>query len=72
MKTTGAYDCVTIPGAVKNTDANAIVPERICGRHFVTMTAMASTTVCSNFLVIFSRGKCFKMSSKSLEVCPKS
>ena len=50
MKTSG-YDCVTIPGAVKNTaDMNA-APERICGRQFVTVTGMAAAakTICSEF-----------------------
>ena len=52
MKTSG-YDCVTIPGAVKNTaDMNA-VPERICGRQFVTVTGMAAAakTICSEFFL---------------------
>ena len=50
MMTLG-YDCVTIPGAVKNTaDMNA-APERICGRQFVTATGMADVakTICSEF-----------------------
>jgi len=47
MKTSG-YDCVTIPGAVKNSADMKAVEERICGRKFVTMNeAMASTTICS-------------------------
>ena len=42
------YDCVTIPGAVKNTVNMVAVPERICGRKLVTVDgAMVSVTVCS-------------------------
>lgn len=49
MKTSG-YDCVTIPGAVKNTKLMAAVDERLCGRKFVTATmAMVSATVCSEY-----------------------
>lgn len=48
---TFGYDCVTIPGAVKNTaDMNA-APERICGRQFVTATkgmAALAKTICSS------------------------
>ena len=43
------YDCVTIPGAVKNTVNMNAVLERICGRKFVTTGGMTkvSKTVCS-------------------------
>ena len=43
------YDCVTIPGAVKNTVNMDAVLERICGRKFVTTGGMTmeSKTVCS-------------------------
>ena len=43
------YDCVTIPGAVKNTVNMNAVPERICGRKFVTVggNTVVSVTVCS-------------------------
>ena len=45
---TGGYDCVTIPGAVKNINIMTPVEERLCGRQFVTSTmAMMSTTICS-------------------------
>ena len=46
--TKAGYDCVTIPGAVKNTVNMVAVPERICGRKLVTVDgAMVSVTVCS-------------------------
>ena len=50
MKTSG-YDCVTIPGAVKNTNDMNAAAERICGRQFVTATGMAAAakTICSEF-----------------------
>ena len=54
MKTEG-YDCVTIPGAVKNTADMKGVGERLCGRKFVDVTAdtkaMASATVCSKLYI---------------------
>ena len=66
MKTMG-YDCVTIPGAVKNTaDMNA-APERICGRQFVTATGMAAAakTICSKFcFCIIRKKKSFKSPSQ--------
>ena len=47
--TKAGYDCVTIPGAVKNNAIMTAVPERICGRKFVTVggATMVSVTVCS-------------------------
>ena len=51
MKTSG-YDCVTIPGAVKNTNDMNAAAERICGRQFVTAnegTAAMAKTICSEF-----------------------
>jgi hypothetical protein len=57
---TFGYDCVTIPGAVKNTaDMNA-APERICGRQFVTATkgmAALAKTICSEFCFCIIRGR---------------
>ena len=43
------YDCLTIPGAVKNTVNMNAVPERICGRQLVTVggNTVVSKTVCS-------------------------
>ena len=43
------YDCITIPGAVKNTVNMNAVPERICGRKLVTVggNTVVSVTVCS-------------------------
>ena len=35
---TSGYDCLTIPGAVKNTAIMKAVPERLCGRQFIDLT----------------------------------
>jgi hypothetical protein len=51
MKTSG-YDCVTIPGAVINTNDMNAAAERICGRQFVKAnegTAAMAKTICSEF-----------------------
>ena len=49
---TFGYDCVTIPGAVINTNDMNATAERICGRQFVTAnegTAAMAKTICSEF-----------------------
>jgi len=49
---TKGYDCVTIPGAVKNTNDMKALNERFCGRKLISVTgattAMASGTICSS------------------------
>ena len=40
---------ISVLGAAKNTADMKVVPERICGRAFVTAKGMTVATVCSKY-----------------------
>ena len=50
MKSTGVYDCIIIPGAVKASDS-AAKPSKQCGgmKGLVTATNGATMTVCCKY-----------------------
>ena len=55
-KTTG-YDCLTLPGAVKDTDMAAPIPNnRFCGRSkgLGDMDGGEPATICSEFKIIYT------------------
>ena len=54
MKSTGVYDCIIIPGAVKASDS-AAKPSKQCGgmKGLVTATNGATMTVCCKYFFYY-------------------